>query len=394
MIVVLADDLTGAAEVAGAAFQAGLSAEVHIGRLHPSDCDVVVVDADTRSCLPAVAAAKIGQLAHQARRTRPEFVFKKVDSLLRGPVLAEVDAVRHALGLRQCLLVCGNPRKGRTVVDGRIWIEGRPLRTTRLADDPEHPRHSDHVLDLMRGGSPDAAPSEVGTGGLDCVLPGQISGATTCVGQALAERDLDRHAECWKDRRDSVLAAGASEFFEALLRKYTGIQPAALPPRHAPMKLSLATGSETLLISGSRMSTLKDWPLVRVDSDCDSSECVSRACQTLAQQRRAALRATDLPAGSPEDRLGKLTDIAGRVLATCRPEQVWIEGGRMASTLIRALGHERLIPMASAGDGIVSLRAARDVSPRFVIKPGSYPWPVIESDQQSMPSGAPIQETA
>ena len=58
MIAVIADDLSGAAELANAAVQAGLSAEVQMRFHAASDADVVCVDTETRSLSHEAAAAR------------------------------------------------------------------------------------------------------------------------------------------------------------------------------------------------------------------------------------------------------------------------------------------------------------------------------------------------
>jgi len=351
-MIVIADDLTGAAEVAGAALRFGLSAEVQIGRVDASPADVVVIDADSRSLDPAAAAATVLELTTQSLRLQPDAVFKKVDSLLRGEVAAEIAAMRAAGGFQDCLLVCGNPRKRRTVVGGKVFIDNVPLHETRFAKDPEHPRHTDEAAGLLT----------------DC--------DATEIGDASSSADLQAHARHWFSRRATTLAAGGAEFFEAVLdvcvaaghpnHQLRPVIDAGIPP--------LPSDGDVLLISGSSVSRCDDWPLVPLHETKTSEEVASEVCQILVRCGRAAIRALDIAGGLPEARIEKLTGVAARVLAHCRPAQVWIEGGRTASTLVRELGYQRLIAVANAGDGIVALRSIDENSPLYLIKPGSYPW--------------------
>ena len=50
MIVVIADDLAGAAEMGGMAWRHGLAAEIQLELDASTDADLIVVDANTRSC--------------------------------------------------------------------------------------------------------------------------------------------------------------------------------------------------------------------------------------------------------------------------------------------------------------------------------------------------------
>ena len=57
MIVVIADDLTGAAELAGIAFSHGLTAEVQIEFNSKADADIICLDTNTRILTAEDAAA-------------------------------------------------------------------------------------------------------------------------------------------------------------------------------------------------------------------------------------------------------------------------------------------------------------------------------------------------
>src|SRR5262245_36399078 len=109
-IIVLADDLSGAAELAGIAFAHGFSAEVRrVGyayldrRVGPAiadragpPSDFIAIDTDSRHLPPAVAAERVNQITEQILTTQPAWLFKKVDSVLRGNVRAEIEAVLAA----------------------------------------------------------------------------------------------------------------------------------------------------------------------------------------------------------------------------------------------------------------------------------------------------------
>ncbi|TWT98955.1 DUF1592 domain-containing protein [Neorhodopirellula pilleata] len=356
-IIVIADDLTGAAEVAGAALRFGLSAEVQVGQICDSSAEVIVVDADSRSLDPATAIARVFELTVQALALRPDVLFKKVDSLLRGPVAAEIAAVRAAGGFQRCLLACGNPRKQRTVVGGKIFVDRVPLHETSFAQDPEHPCTTNDVAELL------------------------LNPTAIRIGDVESSGDLLVHARHWHSRRWTSLAAGGAEFFEAVLAVCL---KAAEPSWEASWfeagrldvieDMPLVVDGEVLLISGSSMAKCDGWPLVSYQGSQASSSLAGDVCRLLHRHGRAAIRAADIAVGSPESRINILTEIASDVLAHCRPSQVWIEGGRTASKLIRELGYQRMVAVANAGDGIVALRSIDENSPLYVIKPGSYPW--------------------
>jgi len=97
-ILAIADDFTGAAEIAAAGLRCGLNSRV----LRVSAADdfdgLTVIDTDSRLLPPEEAAAAVEYALGGVKPTSYELVYKKTDSVLRGPVAAEVMAVLKALG--------------------------------------------------------------------------------------------------------------------------------------------------------------------------------------------------------------------------------------------------------------------------------------------------------
>jgi len=138
MIAVIADDLTGAADV-GAMFRAaGYSTKTVLleaaARVPLDDTDVVVVDTETRHASPSDAYRTLRQAARLLKEAR--FVYKKIDSAFRGRVGQEIDAVLEELGLSFAPVVPAFPAYGRTTLQGRHYIDGKPLDETEMASDP------------------------------------------------------------------------------------------------------------------------------------------------------------------------------------------------------------------------------------------------------------------
>ena len=101
MIGVIADDISGAAEIAGVGLRLGLSAEV-LEKGRPSGkADLVCIDTDSRCCSASEAARRAAAAAKVLRRAGAKWIYKKVDSVLRGPVAAEIQAIRKELGLKK-----------------------------------------------------------------------------------------------------------------------------------------------------------------------------------------------------------------------------------------------------------------------------------------------------
>lgn len=112
MLVVIADDFTGAAEMGGIALRFGLHAEVQTElSLGSSKPDVLVLDTNTRSGSSADAVRAIEEAVTALRDHSVELLFKKTDSVLRGHVREELAALLSCLPARTILLVPANPSR-------------------------------------------------------------------------------------------------------------------------------------------------------------------------------------------------------------------------------------------------------------------------------------------
>ncbi len=90
MITVVADDLTGAAEIAGMCLRYGIDVAFGIDAIPEKEAQVVIVATDSRSLSEEQAYKVHLQLAGDIIKNNPnQIIFKKCDSVLRGHVLTE-----------------------------------------------------------------------------------------------------------------------------------------------------------------------------------------------------------------------------------------------------------------------------------------------------------------
>jgi len=116
--ILIADDLTGACD-AGVAFPGAAV----VLQDPPPAAEVLVYSTDSRADGAELAAAKVAALC--AKLPAAAILYKKIDSMLRGNVAAEVFAVP-----RRPIVVCpAFPEQGRTVVNGRAEPAGVDLRS-------------------------------------------------------------------------------------------------------------------------------------------------------------------------------------------------------------------------------------------------------------------------
>ena len=377
MILVIADDFSGAAEVAGAAHRFGLSAEVQTDSLCESDCDVVVVDANTRSLSADMAASVMQQLAPMIGQAGPRWLFKKVDSVLRGSILRELNSLANALDLTSCLLVNANPRKGRVVRGGQLLIEGQPIHLTDFAKDPEHPRTSSDVATLLGARADEIQFIDRAEQVADSKARQGIYVANVEASADLSQYAVLRHRSC--------LLAGGAEFFESLLSVEFGH-----PVIEA--EASLALQADTLVVRGTSVrrdpSDQRDvGPAQVTEVGHDQEATIANVCRQLSEQSYAIISAgmnlvaksADASPPDPEQVHRQFIEVVGRICDRCEPQHLWIEGGRTASSLVRARGWKRLRVESVYADGVVGLRTLDLGGLSLVVKPGSYRWPVVTS---------------
>lgn len=164
-IIVIADDITGAAEIAGIAFQHGLPVRLlccsatsvanYVGNA-TNAAEVTVLATDTRGMTEQEAVAETRQLTKLITSffTPPlggwgagVILFKKTDSALRGHVVAELEVLLHETSYEHALYLPANPSKGRIIKDGIYYIGDKPIAETDFSFDPEFPAVSSKMAE-------------------------------------------------------------------------------------------------------------------------------------------------------------------------------------------------------------------------------------------------------
>jgi D-threonate/D-erythronate kinase len=350
-IVVIADDLSGAAELAGIAFAHGLSAEVQTQWHQATGAQVIALDTDTRGVPAQEAAARVHHVAQQISAVQPRLLFKKVDSVLRGNVRSEIEAILSATGQSHAVLAPANPSRGRVIQAGRYLVGGVPLHQTDFASDPDYPRHSADIATLLGGTSDRISVPDINT-----------------------SADLEHIA---RSIDDSTLAAGAADFFAAILA-HRGHSPHAAPPTELPLS------APALLICGSfaawtnRKSECEAAKLTVVVPNHAGPACRAVAVEQLQARGNLVLGVGDFVAPSEQRHaaFASFTTAAAEHIRRCQPATILAEGGATAAALACHLAWTRMTVAITAPSGIGVLRPlGSSDAPLIVIKPGSYPWP-------------------
>jgi uncharacterized protein YgbK (DUF1537 family) len=361
-ILVTADDLTGAAEIAGIGAQFGLKARICREQFIDNDqSDLIVIDTDTRNRGEDDAATMIRNILARCRRDTFQWIYKKTDSVLRGHVAAEIEAVLDAFTMKGALLVPQNPTLGRVIRGGKYFINGVPLDQTDFARDPEHPRTSSDVRELL--------------------------GATAQnIEIASGESVDDLRALAWSLNK-STLPAGGADFFTTLLES-RGFH------RNAPPLSSSASGAQLFVCgSSSESSRLAMYDVAAQGIKCiamprdmfDAAEIEPQVVRQWSDEIRQAFSqgATRVIAivGHPSNPTRALhvrqalAAMVANVLAQHPLGALWIEGGATAAAIVDAMKSREFDVEGTLSPGVVALKAIAAPNLRIVMKPGSYAWP-------------------
>ena len=361
-MIVIADDITGAAEIAGIAFTQGHPVRFRCAcppseassRACPVCCDSVatqattVIATDTRSMTEAEAIAETRRILSllSLKRDRGSLLFKKTDSALRGHVVAELSALMEATGYSRAVYLPANPSKGRIIRNGTYLINNTPIHQTDFSFDPEFPA----TTSVLRERFPNAEAHGI-------IMPD-------------AETETDILQIITKYNDGHTLFAGAADLFTAL------------NPRVGCSRSNdsvLIDSTSTLILCGSTQSRplaigipVAPMPLTLYDGATDTNLWDTSAYN---EQHRLILTIPHHHC-TGKDATAHLRTITARkakeLIALYRPNHLIIEGGATAWATLQGLGWNDFEITRQIAPGVVEMRAA--CGTLVTLKPGSYPW--------------------
>ena len=379
-MIVIADDITGAAEMAGIAFSQGQQVCLVCGGSVCCDnvaAQTTVIATDTRSMSEAEAIAETHRITSNIS-PHPSAIFKKTDSALRGHVVAELSALMETTGYQRAVYLPANPSKGRIIRGGTYYINQVPIHETDFSFDPEFPAKTS----VLRERFPDAESKGI-------IMP-----------DAENEEDIQKVIAKYNDGK--TLFAGAADLFSAVLGTSRDTRNTRYTRTNRNTSdIRVSNSSPTLILCGSTQSKPLDlgipiapMPLEIYDGNDDIS-----LWDTSAYQEKHSLILT-IPY---THRTGKEAAVHLRTMMARKAKELIteyllptldregsgeglhliIEGGATAWATLQALGWTQFEIVAQIAPGVVQMSAtiachtSTCKSKKRVIvtlKPGSYPW--------------------
>jgi uncharacterized protein YgbK (DUF1537 family) len=367
MFAVIADDFTGAAEIAGICLRYNLKTIVSaVGTdLSNNDADVIVINTDSRS-KNKEAAIEVTMLAiKQLLLLKPGWIYKKTDSVLRGYVVDELKVQMALTGFKKVLFVPANPSLGRTIKNGHYFIGDKKIHDTGFANDPEFPVTSSSVTDMLGDGAVKAKRHSE-----------DLDEAGIVIGEAEGNEDVVE----WVERTDdNHMLAGAGDFFTAILdRKFKAVAKEEILPQLPHLYVcgtAFNKSKELIKKIDEQLHCVMYLPEIIYDGDAVADEWLESLKAILSDQKRVIVaieknETTRVIAAL--DMRRQMAVIVKMIIEKTAVKEIFIEGGSTAAAILEVLNIHTLIAHYELERGVVCMKA-NELS--ITVKPGSYELP-------------------
>lgn len=268
---VIADDFTGATDIASFLVQNGMST-VQVNGVPreglPLDAAAIVVSLKSRSCAPEKAVAdSLEALAWLQQQGCERFYFKycsTFDSTAQGNIGPVTDALLAALNETQTVISPALPVNGRTVYQGHLFVMDQLLSDSGMRHHPVTPMTDSNLLRLMAA---------------------QASGKPGLI----ASQTLDKGAAAVREALKALAAEGVRYVvLDALNEQHLLTQGEAL------RDMTLVTGGSGLAIGLARQWASEGWDRDRAQAagrpQGGPAVVISGSCSTMTNRQVAQYR--------------------------------------------------------------------------------------------------------
>jgi uncharacterized protein YgbK (DUF1537 family) len=353
---VIADDLTGACDVAAALLPWPTGITVYPDGMVPDDRGardrpLAVRNTQSRTLRPAAAARRVRGALASVGRGFEGVLLKKIDTGLRGPLGAEIDAALDALGAAQAFVLPAIPEVGRTTVGGEQLVDGVPVHRTAFANDPHNPIRDARVGAVIEATSR----RSTGAVGLHATrhperMAAALDGcrAPVVVIDAETDEDLSACVRALLRRPRPLLLVGSIGVARALretlpVEHGAGADPSAEPPSGAGVLVVVGSVHPTTRAQQEHAGRCGVFGAVMEVLPAGGERVGREAARELRAGHSVALVApAEVTAGNETAIAAALRSAVTSALATTRPAGVLLVGGETAFHVLDGLGHPPL----------------------------------------------------
>ncbi len=387
-LLVIADDVTGAADSAARCHNAGLNARIDLTVVDSVTSEqylpvlgrpgtVLAVTTDSRFLAAEQAAERVTTVATAlAPLARAGVVrwYKKIDSTLRGNLGSEIAALLSLVTpaeTRPCALICpAFPGQQRSLIEGYLCYRGMPPRTmhlpTLLAEQSDLPIGA-IALNTIRAGQSTLR---------HAIQRQRQAGQVLLVADAETEADLEQLLQAVTAVAPQALLCGSAGLVGVLAQQMAATMPApASPPTATPAFIQkpvlaiIGSGSSIATQQIAHLRANTTTLVVEIDPSGPRAAAQSAAEIAQAWQAMQGNIALHLPTPAPgtalEGELARtyaieLAAVAHALLPLIEPKTLLLTGGDTAVHTLAMLQSQQLtvwrellpgIPLTSTKDG-------------------------------------------
>jgi uncharacterized protein YgbK (DUF1537 family) len=231
-ICIIADDLTGANDTSLQFFLTGCKTQVAFGEDISVDenlkTEVFAMSTESRNTDVDTAHKKVLDAADNIiKKYNFEHIYKKIDSVLRGNIAAEILTLLEELELDAAVIFPAFPNEGRTTIGGYQLVKGVPLQRTEVSRDPAFPITESNIVNILKNQMPEEIRDIVDLISLDTVMKGAgpiltklnelvSKGKKLIVADAVSTTDLEQIALAVTKSSYKLLPSGSAGAAQAL----------------------------------------------------------------------------------------------------------------------------------------------------------------------------------
>ena len=231
-IGIIADDLTGANDTSLQLFLRGCKTQVAFGEDISIDenlkTEVFAMSTETRNVDAKTAHEKVLNVSENIlKKYNFEYIYKKIDSVLRGNIAVEVVTLLDSLEYDAAVIFPAFPNEGRTTIGGFHLVKGIPLQRTEVSRDPACPIMESNIINLLKSQLPEEMAIYTDLISLDIVMKGAgpiltklndliSKGKKLIVADAVSTTDLEQIAFAVTKSSYKILPVGSAGAAQAL----------------------------------------------------------------------------------------------------------------------------------------------------------------------------------
>ena len=385
---VIADDITGAMDTGVGLAKAGLAATITFSGSTDPGSDCVVATTDSRAESPSEAYRRVKAVGE---RFQDYYIYKKIDSTLRGNIAAELQALLDVTRAAKTVVCPAFPSIKRTIVNGELLVEGVPVHLTSFSRDPTSPVTRSSVADLLRSGSGIAAEG-LGLADVEQGPEHLVQRIRECASRAVViDATTDKHLRCIADalvlNGERWLPCGSGGLGAQLPLAF-GFSPhrQELPPTpHGHALIAVGSRNEVSIRQVHRLIEKLGTPLVKVEPREFKTRRgreprinqIARETRGLLSDRQVVVLSSSLSDYIPQYRpfmAHILGDIVTRVLSLCDINGLFLCGGDVARAVCGDEGIQALRILGELQPGVIAGEAVgqHHEGLRVVTKAGGF----------------------